>query len=237
MCRCVCVGSRAHYHQLQQLLQQPSLGVIGTGAQPQPSLSLGLAQQANTHASLTLAQPQLASAQAHLHQNHSQPQAPVAQVPRQVQQVILPSGLGGKHYLCHTKPVFALSLGWYYVCGRGMCGGVVVFDCGVQGRAVVPTALPLDAQCANWVHPTPCTVKQPCGTCHFDPTRAHTTDHPPNGPGAPILLVEPTEEGYGPEGCNLFIFHIPNDMTNLALYSLFGQYGRVVSSRIMVGSR
>ena len=40
--------------------------------------------------------------------------------------------------------------------------------------------------------------------------------------------------GQGPEGCNLFVFHIPNDMTNLKLYELFVKFGDVVSARIMV---
>ena len=34
-------------------------------------------------------------------------------------------------------------------------------------------------------------------------------------PGAPIKT---TDSDKGPEGCNLFVFHIPNDMTNLDLY-------------------
>lgn len=38
----------------------------------------------------------------------------------------------------------------------------------------------------------------------------------------------------GPDGCNLFVFHIPNDMTNLDLYSLFCPFGTVISARIMV---
>jgi hypothetical protein len=31
----------------------------------------------------------------------------------------------------------------------------------------------------------------------------------------------------GPEGCNLFVFHIPNDMTNLDLYQMFSAFGTV----------
>jgi len=36
-------------------------------------------------------------------------------------------------------------------------------------------------------------------------------------PGAPIKT---TDSDKGPEGCNLFVFHIPNDMTNLDLYQV-----------------
>jgi hypothetical protein len=39
---------------------------------------------------------------------------------------------------------------------------------------------------------------------------------------------------YGPPGANLFIFHLPNDLTNYGLYLLFRPYGRVLSVRIMV---
>mmetsp|Transcript_6839 Transcript_6839/g.10677 ORF Transcript_6839/g.10677 Transcript_6839/m.10677 type:complete len:472 (+) Transcript_6839:187-1602(+) len=36
----------------------------------------------------------------------------------------------------------------------------------------------------------------------------------------------------GPEGANLFVFHIPNTMTNQDLFSLFSQYGNVLSATI-----
>ena len=40
--------------------------------------------------------------------------------------------------------------------------------------------------------------------------------------------------GAGPDGCNLFVFHIPNTMTNEALFRLFSKFGNVISARIMV---
>lgn len=43
-------------------------------------------------------------------------------------------------------------------------------------------------------------------------------------PVAPVITC-------GPEGCNLFVFHIPNDMSNMDLYNLFGQFGPVISVR------
>ncbi|CAM9175452.1 unnamed protein product, partial [Heterosigma akashiwo] len=51
------------------------------------------------------------------------------------------------------------------------------------------------------------------------------------GPGPPI---QTTATGQGPPGCNLFVFHIPNAMSNLDLYTLFKRFGKVVSARIMV---
>jgi hypothetical protein len=48
------------------------------------------------------------------------------------------------------------------------------------------------------------------------------------------LGVPPCGDQHGPEGCNLFVFHIPNDMTHMDLYLLFRPYGNILSSRIMV---
>jgi hypothetical protein len=39
---------------------------------------------------------------------------------------------------------------------------------------------------------------------------------------------------YRPQGSNLFVFHIPNNMTNGDMYQLFSQYGHLISVRIMV---
>jgi RNA recognition motif-containing protein len=37
----------------------------------------------------------------------------------------------------------------------------------------------------------------------------------------------------GPEGANLFVFHIPSEFTNVDMYNLFRHYGQLVSVRIM----
>mmetsp|Transcript_63577 Transcript_63577/g.143423 ORF Transcript_63577/g.143423 Transcript_63577/m.143423 type:complete len:449 (-) Transcript_63577:142-1488(-) len=50
-------------------------------------------------------------------------------------------------------------------------------------------------------------------------------------PGPPIQLVP---DGHGPDGCNLFVFHIPNEMSNLDLFNHFTPFGNVISARIMV---
>jgi RNA recognition motif. (a.k.a. RRM, RBD, or RNP domain) len=50
-------------------------------------------------------------------------------------------------------------------------------------------------------------------------------------PGPPI---QTTSSNKGPDGANLFIFHIPNHYTNLDMYRLFYQYGNLLSVRIMV---
>lgn len=55
--------------------------------------------------------------------------------------------------------------------------------------------------------------------------------YPPTTPGPPIQM---TPHNKGPDGANLFIFHIPNHFTNLDMYNLFCHYGTLLSVRIMV---
>lgn len=50
-------------------------------------------------------------------------------------------------------------------------------------------------------------------------------------PGPPIQLSNANK---GPDGANLFIFHIPNQFTNLDMYHLFQPFGNLISVRIMV---
>ncbi len=49
-------------------------------------------------------------------------------------------------------------------------------------------------------------------------------------PGKPIFK---NDNRLGPDGANLFVFHIPNEMTNYDLFQLFRSYGNVLSVRIM----
>lgn len=49
-------------------------------------------------------------------------------------------------------------------------------------------------------------------------------------PGPPIYYSNLKE---GPAGCNLFIFHLPNSMTNLELEKLFQPYGDLISITIV----
>jgi RNA recognition motif-containing protein len=41
----------------------------------------------------------------------------------------------------------------------------------------------------------------------------------------------------GPEGCNLFIFHLPNEMTNWDMYNLFKRFGTILSVHIMINKQ
>ena len=61
---------------------------------------------------------------------------------------------------------------------------------------------------------------------------------PPTGrsfatnPGRPYFRDRNTRRS-GPDGANLFVFYIPNDMTNVELLELFSPFGNVLSARIM----
>lgn len=55
--------------------------------------------------------------------------------------------------------------------------------------------------------------------------------YPATSPGPPI---QTTASNKGPDGANLFIFHIPNHFSNLDMYQLFCPYGNLLSVRIMV---
>uniref|UniRef100_A0A7S2PJB2 RRM domain-containing protein n=2 Tax=Leptocylindrus danicus TaxID=163516 RepID=A0A7S2PJB2_9STRA len=59
----------------------------------------------------------------------------------------------------------------------------------------------------------------------------HATGMSVHNPG-PAIQVSGANKG--PEGSNLFIFHIPNQFTNLDMYNLFSPYGTLLSVRIMV---
>lgn len=63
------------------------------------------------------------------------------------------------------------------------------------------------------------------------PPGAYGQYFPASSPGPPI---QTTASNKGPDGANLFIFHIPNHFTNIDMYQLFCVYGNLLSVRIMV---
>lgn len=73
------------------------------------------------------------------------------------------------------------------------------------------------------------------GTQHISmappPPVVHGSYYPAATPGPPI---QTTQNNKGPDGANLFIFHIPNHFTNLDMWHLFCHYGTLLSVRIMV---
>lgn len=88
-------------------------------------------------------------------------------------------------------------------------------------------------------HPPPPPMGHHPHAAHHHPYHAHgaaaqqaqAAYYPATSPGPPI---QTTASNKGPDGANLFIFHIPNHFTNLDMYRLFCQYGNLLSVRIMV---
>ena len=54
----------------------------------------------------------------------------------------------------------------------------------------------------------------------------------PFGMQSPI--PSPQKDGSGPEGCNLFIYHLPADYGDQDLYTLFQPFGNIVSAKVFI---
>ena len=88
---------------------------------------------------------------------------------------------------------------------------------------------PLQARPAPPMGPYPGLGGPPRHPSHLGPYGGQY--YPATSPGPPI---QTTASNKGPDGANLFIFHIPNHFTNLDMYQLFCPYGNLLSVRIMV---
>lgn len=52
----------------------------------------------------------------------------------------------------------------------------------------------------------------------------------------PLLLIVPSRD-IGPSGANLFIYHLPRDLTDADLATLFAPFGNVISAKVFVDKK
>ena len=57
---------------------------------------------------------------------------------------------------------------------------------------------------------------------------------PPQQTAASAGLESPMPQKEGPEGCNLFIYHLPQDCGDVDLYHLFAPFGPIISAKVYI---
>lgn len=51
---------------------------------------------------------------------------------------------------------------------------------------------------------------------------------------SPSISVAQNSQSKGPDGCNLFIYHLPQDFSDSELNALFSLFGNVISAKVFI---